>query len=145
MYVCTGLRFDKKDDITLDAFIQQRSSLLILDGPGYGPRKTAQRPEIPTPFHDPGRLGPWLRENQVVAVAGSGHSAEPAHGVVTATGSMARFGATRVRLGEINGLAVSQNAGRSREGGAHATRFQHQEAQEGSRTNRHGAASSGRR
>jgi hypothetical protein len=103
--------------------IQHKLSLLILAGPTHGPRRTAHRPEIPAPFREPGRGCPWLRENQVAAMAGSGHLTEPAHGAVTASGSMARFGATRVRLGEINGLAVSQHAGRSRECGAHETRF----------------------
>jgi hypothetical protein len=103
--------------------IQHKLSLLILAGPTHGPRRTAQRPEIPAPFREPGRGCPWLRENQVAAMAGSGHLTEPAHGAVTASGSTTRFGATRVRLGEINGLAVSQHAGRSRECGAHETRF----------------------
>jgi hypothetical protein len=123
--------------------IRHELSLLILAGPAHGPRMTAQRPEIPIPFREPGRGCPWLRENQVVAMAGSGHLAEPAHGAVTASGSTTRFGATRVRLGEINGLAVSQHAGRSREGGAHTTRFHRRGSREVSRTNRHGAASSG--
>lgn len=63
----------------------------------------------------------------------------------TATGNMARFGTTRVRLGKISSLAMSQHAVVTAGVEPSTTRFHRFSVQSASRTKRHGASCSEQR